>query len=201
MSYIRLALAGFSAAAMAVTGSWITGYAESTSPSQFKPILEAELPAGFPEYTPVGRIEVKRYPDYRMARAEGGNSFWTLFMHIKSNKIEMTAPVQLDYGSPASTFPRESAMAFLYGERDLGRTGRQGRVRVIDVPTEEVVSIGVRGTRTTDKVAAAKAELLTWLQQSQVYTVDGDLRVMAYNSPFIPRDRQFFEVQIPVRKS
>jgi hypothetical protein len=26
----------------------------------------------------------------------------------------------------------------------------------------------------------------------------GPLRIMAYNSPFVPRDRNFFEVQMPV---
>lgn len=201
MSYVRLALAGVSAAAVALTGSWLVGYAESPSDGEFKPIMEAELPAGFPDYTPVGRIEVKRYPDYRMARAEGGNSFWTLFTHIKRNKIEMTAPVQLDYGSPTSTSPRESAMAFLYGDPDLGSTGKEGRVNVVDVSAQDVVSVGVRGTRTREKVAAAKQQLTRWLERSKIYTADGDLRVMAYNSPFIPRDRQFFEVQIPVRKT
>jgi hypothetical protein len=92
-------------------------------------------------------------------------------------------------------------MAFLYGDPDLGSTGRQGRVDVVDVKAKEVASIGVRGTRTREKVAAAKQQLLTWLEQSKTYTADGDLRVMAYNSPFIPRDRQFFEVQIPVGKT
>jgi hypothetical protein len=201
MSISRLALAGVSAAAVALTGSWLVGYAETPSDNEFKPIMEAELPTGFPPYTPVGRIEVKRYPVYRMARAQGGSSFWTLFMHIKRNNIEMTAPVQLDYGSAAATSPRESAMAFLYGDPRLGNTGKQGRVSVTDVPATEVVSIGVRGKRTRDKVAEARQKLVAWLEQSSDFTADGDLRVMAYNSPFVPRDRQFFEVQIPVRKT
>jgi hypothetical protein len=163
--------------------------------------MEAPLPSGFPTYTPLGRIEVKSYPAYRMARAEVGNRFWTLFTHIKRNEIEMTAPVQLDYGSPSGSAPRESAMAFLYADPALGSAGRQDRVNVIDVAASDVVSIGVRGTRTQEKVAVAREQLLQWLQQSSEFTAAGDLRVMAYNSPFIPRDRQFFEVQIPVRKS
>jgi len=199
MSLTRLAVAGVSAAAVALSGSWIAGYAQRPSDSEFKPIIEADVPTGFPQYTPVGRIEVKRYPEYRMARADGGNSFWTLFMHIKKNKIQMTAPVQLDYDAGTSTPPRESAMAFLYGDPELGKAGRQGRVNVVDVSAMDVVSIGVRGKRTRSKVADARQQLMSWLERSTVYTASGDLRVMAYNSPFIPRDRQFFEVQIPVR--
>jgi hypothetical protein len=34
---------------------------------RFRPIAEADLPVGFPPCTPVGEVEVKRYPGYRAA--------------------------------------------------------------------------------------------------------------------------------------
>ncbi len=34
---------------------------------------------------------------------------------------------------------------------------------------------------------------------SNQYTAAGPLRVTGYNSPFVPRDKNFFEVQIPLK--
>ena len=44
--------------------------AEASGGEEFKPIKEAEMPKGFPGYTPVGKIEVKQYPAYRKASGE-----------------------------------------------------------------------------------------------------------------------------------
>ena len=167
---------------------------------EFSPINEAKMPVGFPRYTPVGAVQVKRYPAYRKAEADvkGGRAFWTLFSHIKQNDIAMTAPVEMTY--PDRERPREATMAFLYGHAKMGRAGRQNKVQVVDVPPREVISTGVRGPRTTKSVAEARDRLEAWLEANEdLYTVDGQLRVMAYNSPFVPRDRNFFEVEIPIR--
>ena len=75
----------------------------------------AELPKGFPGYTPVGRIEVKHYPAYRKATVSGTAGFWTLFNQIKQNHIAMTAPVEMDYGEPLPQNVGERSMAFPYG--------------------------------------------------------------------------------------
>ena len=71
----------------------------------FRPLMEAELPQGFPPFTPLHHVEVKTYPAYRMAQAamkepaeqRGNSAFFSLFAHIQRNNIEMTAPVQVDY--------------------------------------------------------------------------------------------------------
>jgi hypothetical protein len=165
--------------------------------AEFKPIMEAEMPAGFPAYTPVDQIEVKQYPAYRKAVSNGSAAFWSLFSHIKQNKIAMTAPVEMTYGSPDSDRLQQQSMAFLYGQPSLGSTGSQGSVEVVDVPAAKVVSIGVRGARTDGKVNEAREKLEAWLTNNGL-RASGELRVMGYNSPFVPRDRQFFEVQIPV---
>jgi len=167
--------------------------------AEFKPIVEAELPEGFPAYTPVGEIEVKDYPAYRKAVSSGSTAFWSLFSHIKLNSIPMTAPVEMTYASQQSKPLQQQSMAFLYGQPTLGSTGEQGAVEVVDVPVMKVVSIGVRGSRTDEKVEDARERLVSWLDADGNYTPAGSLRVMGYNSPFVPKDRQFYEVQIPVK--
>jgi len=166
----------------------------------FRPIKEAEMPTAFPAPTPVGEIEIKQYPAYRKASASGRGEFWTLFRHIKKNGVAMTAPVEMDLGDPQIPSPTTRAMAFLYERPDQGVVGKQGNVEVIDVPAMTVVSIGCRGSQTVAAVSAARDSLLKFLaSHSDRYEVAGPLRVMAYNSPFVPRDRNYFEVQIPVR--
>lgn len=170
----------------------------------FKPIIEAELPRGFPGPTPVGEIELKRYPAYRMALADsrGGSAFWTLFRHIKTEGIAMTAPVQMDYQASASQDPAQRSMAFLYGSPDFGEPVAAGPVRVVDVPPGTVIGIGLRGVRTPQKVTEARDQLLGWLSaNSERYARSGELRVMGYNSPFVPAARRYFEVQIPVKNN
>ncbi len=173
---------------------------ESADGASFKPVVEAPLPEGFPSYTPVGQIEVKRYPAYRKAETTGKAAFWTLFQHITTAGISMTAPVEMTFQADGPPVGREQSMAFLYGAQSVGTAGRKGSVEVVDVPAATVVCIGVRGARTDAVVAQADQKLRQWLEQNKAqYEQSGPLRIMGYNSPFVARDRQFFEVQIPVR--
>ena len=168
--------------------------------TKFKPIVEAKMPEGFPQSTPVREVQIKRYPAYRKAEADPneGRAFWTLFSHIKKNDIAMTAPVEMSYTDGQR--PREGSMSFLYGRPDQGQAGREGGVEVIDVPPMVVVSTGVRGPRTTESVSEARDRLEAWLETNKDrYASEGELRVMAYNSPFVPRNRNYFEVEIPIR--
>lgn len=181
----------------------LTGYLSPVGADEddFKPIVEADMPAGFPQVTPVGEVRIKRYPAYRKAQADAsaGRAFWTLFGHIKKNDIAMTAPVEMTYADQQR--PRERTMAFLYGSADLGLPGVDGRVEVVDVPATSVVSTGVRGPRTAQSVDQARDRLNAWLDANgQRYVADGQLRAMGYNSPFVPRNRNFFEVEIPIRE-
>lgn len=175
---------------------------EASRNAAFKPVVEAPLPDGFPTYTPVGEIEVKKYPAYRKAEASGGVAFWTLFQHISSAGIAMTAPVEMTYQSDGPPVGREKAMAFLYGDKGIGSPGRKGNVEVVDVPAATVVSLGMRGARSEAILVGAEQRLRVWLEQNKTrYEQAGPIRVMGYNSPFVARDRQFFEVQIPIRES
>ena len=166
----------------------------------FQPLIEAEMPQGYPAPGPLGEIRVKEYPAYRMAVAKGGGSaFWSLFQHIKRNEIAMTAPVEMTYGDAQSDRPAEQTMAFLYGDPEMGETGMEGNVEVVDAQPVKVVSFGLNGPRADTKIQQARDQLMTWLAEHEQYEVAGPLRLLGYNSPFVPRDRQYWEVQIPIR--
>ncbi len=199
----RLATASAAAASGEVTG--VTALRrlllELRDDFRFEPMREAETPAGWPTPTTVGEVELKRYPAYRMARADGaGNSgFFTLFNHIKRNDIAMTAPVQMDYERTDGS--SSGAMGFLYGSTAVGRTGREGAVEVMDVPASQVASIGVRGPLGSRALDDARAALEAWLARHPEWTAAGPVRSMGWNSPFVERERQFFEVQLPLTAS
>ena len=143
---------------------------------------------------------MKIYPAYRKAEASGRTAFWTLFQHIQNAGVSMTAPVEMTYRNDGPPVGREEAMGFLYGDKNTGSAGRQGNVEVVDVPSTAVVSIGLRGERSESSMRQAEQRLGDWLALNKDrYERTGPLRVMGYNSPFVPRDRQFFEVQIPVK--
>lgn len=172
----------------------------------FRPLMEAPLPDGFPPPTPLGEIEIKAYPAYRMARtimdgqAGEGRAFLTLFAHITTSNIAMTAPVETTYSGDKRSNTTAESMAFLYQNPKIGELGGQDRVRVVDVPAMTVVSLALRGGYTSERVSDAEAKLRSWLQQYREYEPAGSLRLMGYNSPMVPPERRFAELQLPVKK-
>lgn len=168
----------------------------------FEPIMEAPLPVGFPAPVPAGEIAVLEYPRYRLARADmrGGQNgtFFTLFRHIQSNDIPMTAPVEMTMTDDGTQM---MDMAFLYQSPEVGEARREGRVEITDIEPMLVVSIGVRGTTRGPAARQALKELEAWLERNALsYRADGNPRLMGYNGPSVPRRKQFCEVQIPVRR-
>jgi len=171
----------------------------------FQVVMEAPLPKGFPEWTPVGEIRVQKYPPYRIARTEftdgGGSSFMTLFNHIASNKIAMTAPVEMSYRNVEADDLRALDMAFLYENATIGQTGSVAKVDVADVPARTAISIGMRGETSPKAVKSAHIRLKAWLAEyADEYVAEGNVRVLGYNSPMTSEDKRYFEVQIPVRE-
>jgi len=199
MSWLTMLAAG----AAGVTALMVRGASQASAPGDFQPIMEAELPIGFPSPGPVGEIRLKSYPAYRMAetKSEQGGGFWTLFRHIKANDIAMTAPVEMTYSRDSDGKTLQTRMAFLYGDPSLGTAEVEGPVQVVDVPAMQVVSLGLSGPHTPERISEAAGRLRTWIgENSPQYVAAGDVRVMGYNSPFVPRDRRYFEVQIPVEE-
>lgn len=168
----------------------------------FEPILEADLPRGFPEPTPVHGIELKELPTYRLARAEsrpGGSdgSFWKLFLHIQRNDIPMTAPVEMTFKDSARG-PKEAAMAFLYGSTDIGEPGTDGSLVILDTEPTWVVSLGGIGRPDQGALERGRERIEAWLASRPDLRIDGSWRLMGYNSPMVPVKSQFYEVQVPV---
>ena len=168
----------------------------------FKPKVEAPVPAGFPAPTPVGVVEIKKLPVYRMAKvnnAGGGNNFFTLFNHIKKNKIEMTAPVEMTMAEKNGKYT-ESSMAFLYQETTLGKVGPQGNIAVLDTKECMVASIGMRGSPSSENIESARRWLIEKIKSApEAYEIEGELKVMGYNSPFMPEKLRYYEVQLQLK--
>jgi hypothetical protein len=180
-----------------------TGLLEVLVILTFKPRVEAPVPAGFPAPTPVGVVEIKKLPVYRMAKVAnsgmGGNNFFTLFNHIKKNNIEMTAPVEMTMTEKNGKYT-ESSMAFLYQETSLGKVGPQGNVAVLDTTECTVVSVGMRGSPGSENIESARRWLLEKIKTTpQAYEIAGELKVMGYNSPFMPEKLRYYEVQLPLK--
>lgn len=166
----------------------------------FTPIMEAELPEGFPGTGPVGEVVIKDYPAHRAAIVAGkrgqNGAFMSLFGHIKRNGIAMTTPVAQTVAEDGRSF---SSMAFVYQSPTIGATGMDRNVEVMDVAAGRVISIGMIGTARPNRIQAAARQIEQWLAEDGEHEAAGPLRVMGYNSPFIPEHKRFTEVQLPIR--
>lgn len=174
-----------------------TGLGEAKIAANFKPLVEANLPEGYPAPGPVGEIVVKTYPAYRAAWADGDRgrgTFMTLFNHIKKNDIAMTAPVEMTMDEDGRSM---QAMAFLYGEREWGPVGTDGRVEVKDMAAAKFVSIGMRGRMSDEDRSWAIGQLRDHIKAKGLKAV-GPMRVLGYNSPMVPNAMKYSEIQIPV---
>jgi hypothetical protein len=163
--------------------------------ARFEPYLEAPLPEGFPGPGPLGHVVVKSYPRYRAARAKGGNSFWTLFQHIKKNDVQMTAPVEMTMSDEL----REMDMAFLYEGPEQGEAGLDGRVQVLDLEPMTVLSLGMRGNQGREAVSLGRAWIEAVLERDG-WVRAGPWRILGYNSPMVSAARRFWELQLPVTR-
>jgi len=162
---------------------------------------ESPLPDGYPRPTAPGVVELKHFPSVRRAEFGGeGNAgdrgFWPLFRHISSCDIAMTAPVEMDMTDGGTT------MSFLYQTRELGPVGEaEMGVTVRDTEPVWVVSMGFAGVRSGSRVAAATAELERLAGELEGWNSTGKTRWMGYNSPGVPRDRQWWEMQLIVTET
>jgi hypothetical protein len=179
-----------------------TALEEAIAILRFKLVKEADLPQGFPEPTPVGEVRIKEYPAYRLAAAPAGRgentAFWTLFTHIKTNKIAMTAPVEMTLDEEGTD---QVQMAFLYGQPDWGQVGKKSLVEVRDIPPMTTISIGLRGGDDKANRQRAKQLVQDWLESNpdgSTWKPAGPWRIMGYNSPMIPDGKQYWELELPV---
>ncbi len=157
---------------------------------------ESPLPKGWPQPGPFNEVSRKKYPAYRAAvtkddRPNGG--FWTLFKHIESKGIPMTAPVEMKLDDSAADMPMEQ-MAFLYQSQEVGKTGADGdAVEVRDLPALEVLNYAWQGGRGKAAVAKARAAIDAELAKQNLKAKGW--RLFGYNSPFVPPSKQTHELQ------
>ena len=163
----------------------------------------APLPEGWPELTPVGEVEIRKYPTYRAAvvtekdgRAGTTPMFRALFQHISTNEIPMTSPVDMSYEDTNSD--RMTGMAFLYRTPELGPVGSDGVVRVEDVAPRAYASTGVRGSYSEAHHREGLKRIEEWLGRQSTWQADGASRYLGYNSPFVLWFWRYGEVQVPV---
>jgi hypothetical protein len=176
-------------------------------------IKSAPLPAGWPELTPVGTVEVRQYPQYRAATVTAGNvrladdrriepMFMTLFGHIQENEISMTAPVEMEYGHSPKDENDMSSMAFLYRTTNVGHVGNAGPISVRDLEPRAFASVGVRGDYTAKNFRKGLEIVNRWLADNDVmWSPAGMPRYLGYNGPFTPVFMRYGEVQIPIQST
>ena len=176
------------------------GAADLLADLRFQPVAEAELPRGVPGFQALDELELRDYPAYRMVRTSlrpgAIAAFWPLFRHIQDRDIAMTTPVQMDWRADGE---RAASMAFLYGSPELGPTGADGTVEVVDQPPTTVLTIGSRGYDRPARIDELRARIAAWLDGNPDWVAAGPLRTMGYNSPSVAAERRYFEVQQPVR--
>jgi len=138
-------------------------------------------------------VAKKLYPSYRCATDPGGQ-FGALFDHISSHGVAMTTPV-------ISTLEQPS-MSFVYQSPTLGKPGSGGgRVIVQDLPPLTVLSVGMRGDMGPGNMAIARRVLEEALGSGKfgMAAPDGAWRTLGYNSPMVPNERRFWELQVPLK--
>lgn len=171
--------------------------------AEAKYVSESPLPKGWPEPGPYNQITRKNYPAYRAAvTADSGpnGGFMRLFQHIKRNNIPMTSPVAMKLDSEDPKGAKMEEMSFLYQSPEVGKTGADGEnVEVKDMPALSVLSYTWQGGR--DKTAVAKARALIDAELAKQNLKATGYRLFGYNSPFISRSKQTYELQAVLRKN
>lgn len=173
--------------------------------------ITTPLPAGYPDPTAPGVIEIKRYPLVRRAEVSSeaamnsgmDSAFWPLFRHIQRRDIEMTSPVEMNYRglrSAPGDAPESWTMSFLYRTPELGPTGKDRNVSVVDVPEMTVAAIGFQGPYRVEMVKLQLMKLEAWLATQPDWERDGEPRSLFYNGPEQWENRKWGEVQVPVRR-
>ncbi|MFT5448059.1 MAG: effector-binding domain-containing protein [Gammaproteobacteria bacterium] len=149
--------------------------------------------------TKVDQIEVRTLPASRMLASETQGSYFDhdnglfkkLFNYISDNDISMTVPVEARLD--------RAEMRFYLG-RDVPDTlDDTDSVRVVNVPSRQVVSIGGRGSYGESNVAQAKERLESWLVNQDKWAADGEPYAVFWDGPFTLWFMKRFEVHIPLR--
>lgn len=194
-----------------VCGLWSLPVGRCAEPSKPKLpdgyVEEAPLPAGFPAPGPVGQVIEKSYPVTRSFSATGDGAFLKCFGYLAEHQYKMTAPVVMEYKPGAENKGPETRsrmpipierMHFLLEKNSLDEPKEAGSVKVADMPKMRVLSIAQQEPVTAEAIKAAQEKLLARLKELGDLRSAGQFRLLGYNSPLIPRNKNYWEVQLPV---
>ena len=115
--------------------------------------------------TPVGKIIVIDLPNRTALEATSQSGYFDsdnglfrkLFKYISSNDVSMTTPVEAEINP--------GKMRFFVGQKDLQKKLVSNKsVKVVKVPKQKVLSIGIRGSYTKEAWTAFQELSCYWLQ-------------------------------------
>ena len=149
--------------------------------------------------TPVDQIEVRTLPAARLIAVEAQGSYFDhsnglfkqLFSYISDNDISMTVPVEGQLDS--------AQMRFYLGQDAPDAPRDTDAVRVIEVPSRMVASIGGSGSYGESNVGAARQRLESWLADQEQWAADGEPYAVFWDGPFTLWFMKRFEVHIPLQ--
>jgi hypothetical protein len=170
-------------------------------------IEEAPLPEGFPPPSEPGAVVEKTYPLLRSYSATGPGAFMKCFGYLTVQQYKMTAPVVMECKPGA--VPGQQAdddmpvpierMHFLLEKNSLDEPKDAGPIKVADMPSICVLSIAFRGEATPEAVKQGQAAIEARLKDMSGVQRGGEYRILGYNSPMIERDKNFWELQLPIQ--
>lgn len=158
-------------------------------------LKESALPVGWPEPGPFEKVVVKEYPESRIALTYQGSEtfgFWKLFRHIKKNEIPMTAPVAMRIDDKSM---KQQDMQFLYQSTEVGEAGTDDGVLVKDLKPMKAVCYAWLGKDSKETKKQAKARITDYLKENNLTEKVKYWRVLGYNSPSVPDEKQCWEMQ------
>ncbi len=174
-------------------------------------VEEGPLPEGYPPPSEVGQVVEKSYPACRTYSAEGNSAFMRCFTYLNKQKHEMTAPVIMNYkhrGKPETSNENRdfqemdvARMHFILGSPSLDEPKRDGAVVVADMSKLQVLSVAVQGPLSDEVLKESEQRLANEINARKNLKIVGPYRVLGYNSPLIPKDKAFWEIQVPIARS
>jgi hypothetical protein len=185
-------------------GGVLLGQTPPQSPPGY--VAEAPLPEGFPLPGEPGKVIEKSYPRARSYSASGRGAFMKCFAYLSKNKHEMTAPVVMEYDNEAGVEAKGddmpvpvTRMHFLLEKISQDEPRTEGDVTVADMAELHVLSIASQGRMTAERIKELEEKLRGHLAARADLRKAGALRILGYNGPAVPRDKVYWEVQLPVK--
>ena len=149
--------------------------------------------------TPVGTIEVKELPARKALAASASGSyfqrdnqlFMTLFDFIKTHDIAMTVPVEAEVDSAQMRF-------FVGADNSKSDVTSSEAVAVTEMPSQTVLSIGIRGAYSDPSFQRGRKALEQWLNGNTEWRAVAEPYAVYWDGPYMPVPFRRSEVHIRI---